>query len=292
MNPILEKMGYGIHDRVVVVHADDLGMCQATLTAFDRLIEHGIVTSGSAMVPCSWFPALAEYCRKTPQADVGVHVTMTCEWDAYRWGPVSNRDPESGLMDEEGYFPRSAQHVWEQADEEALLEEITIQIDRAMAAGIDVTHVDDHMGGISHPRFFKQYIGLALSRGLPPREMSAAHWKDDTDDWQRDHYHVLGDAQRLGAVLFDYAGGLPLDQPHHQDVLARKIFDEIPEGGLSLLVAHPAVDTPELRAIAPDWPCRVANYETLMCPDLRQELKAAGIHLIGFRPLRDAMRKK
>src|SRR4051812_44647597 len=89
MTPILRQLGFGPDDRVVVVHADDLGMCQATLPAVDELMAFGLVTSASAMVPCSWFPEVAAWHRRNPEYDLGIHLTLTSEWERYRWGPIS-----------------------------------------------------------------------------------------------------------------------------------------------------------------------------------------------------------
>jgi len=119
MNPILAQLGFSATDRVAVIHADDVGMCQASLSAFVDLLEVGLVTTGSTMVPCPWFPATAVFCRKNSDVDMGVHITLTCEWENYRWGPISTVDQTSGLMDEEGYFPRRTSVVWEQAKVEA-----------------------------------------------------------------------------------------------------------------------------------------------------------------------------
>ena len=104
INPYLQQLGFQADDRVVVVHADDIGMCHATLPAIDELMAFGLVTSASAMVPCPWFLEAASWHRRNPQFDLGIHLTLTSEWQHYRWGPLSCRDEESGLVDDQGYF--------------------------------------------------------------------------------------------------------------------------------------------------------------------------------------------
>ena len=96
-------------DRVVIIHTDDIGMCQASVSAFEELWEAGIITSGATMVPCPWFLDAARLCRTSPDIDMGVHVTLTSEWETYRWGPISTRDPASGLLDSDGYFFRTSE---------------------------------------------------------------------------------------------------------------------------------------------------------------------------------------
>jgi hypothetical protein len=109
MNPYLSRLGYGPEDRVVVLHADDIGMCHATLPAYVDLLEFGLISSAATMVTCPWFPQAAALCRAQPEADMGAHLTLTCEWDDYRWGPISTRDYASGLLDAEGYLHRTSE---------------------------------------------------------------------------------------------------------------------------------------------------------------------------------------
>jgi chitin disaccharide deacetylase len=150
-NPALRALGFAAQDRVVIVHADDVGMCGATIDAFFELVADGLTSAGSVMVPCPWFPDVATRCRARTDLDLGVHLTLTSEWDGYRWGPISSRNPASGLLDEEGYFYRN-QNQWGTIDTEAARCEITAQVDRAEAAGIDVTHVDTHTHGVGAAR--------------------------------------------------------------------------------------------------------------------------------------------
>src|SRR5918911_5650880 len=106
-NPFLKKLGFSDNDRLVIIHTDDIGMCHASVQAFKDLWQFDTITSGATMVPCPWFPAVAQMCRENPEIDMGVHATLNAEWESYRWGPVSTRDPESGLLDANGYF-----HQW------------------------------------------------------------------------------------------------------------------------------------------------------------------------------------
>ena len=165
-NPALRELGFGPTDRVVVVHADDVGMCGATVDSFFDLLDVGVISSGSAMVPCPWFPAVAARCRERADVDVGVHLTLTCEWDGYRWGPISTRDPASGLLDDEGYLFRRPQ-LWRRPDLQAVAAEMASQVDRALAAGLDLTHVDCHMFAILSPELADPYVEVGLARRLP-----------------------------------------------------------------------------------------------------------------------------
>ena len=120
VNPLLKKMGFSNSDRLVILHTDDIGMCQASLTAFEHLWEFGTISSGAVMVPCPWFPATAQLCRENPQIDMGVHATLNAEWGNYRWGPISTSEPESGLIDRDGYFHQWRPAVYENASPAAV----------------------------------------------------------------------------------------------------------------------------------------------------------------------------
>ncbi len=97
MNPALERLGFGPADRVVIFHADDVGMCHGANVAFLELSRRGLISCGSVMAPCPWFPEAADLARQQPKLDLGVHLTLTSEWDHYRWRPLSTVERTSGL---------------------------------------------------------------------------------------------------------------------------------------------------------------------------------------------------
>ena len=164
----------------------------------------------------------------------------------------------------------------------------------ALAAGIDVTHVDTHMGTVIHPKFAPGYVQLAIQQRLPamiPRG-EAAHFEQMGMDpaAAASTAEFICQLEEQGQPLFDQVSGMPLDQPEGQLEIAKKVLGELP-AGLTHFVLHPAADTPELRAVAPDWPSRVANYQTFLRQELREFLRNAGIQVIGYRALRDTIRE-
>ncbi len=291
-NPILQKLGLADDDRAIIIHTDDIGMCQATLPAFADLLDFGLISSGATMVPCPWFPQVVAYCRQHPQVDMGVHLTLTSEWDVYRWGPISTRDTASGLIDQEGYFFRQSEAVQEHGDAKAVQLELETQLERALAAGIDVTHIDSHMGAVAHPKFMPAYVGLALQRRIPVLNLrlDEAGWQEMGMDSGTAAFAAQF-AQQLeaqGMPLFDNLVMMPLDQPDNRVELVKETFDSLPPG-LTYLIIHPACDTPELRAIAPDWAGRVADYRAFTSTKLRNHIRNSGVQVIGYRALRELM---
>ncbi len=293
-NPILRKLGFADQDRVVIIHADDVGMCQATIPALAELVDLGLISSAAIMVPCPWFLEAASYCRGHPEADVGVHLTLTSEWDTYRWGPISTRDPASGLLDEEGCFYHASEQAQEHGNPEAVDIELRAQLERALTAGIDVTHVDTHMGTVAHPAYIPAYVRLALEHRIPamvPR-LDEAGWQDLGLDAATATFatQFVENLEAQGMPLLDRVVTLPLDQPENRLALAKQTLDAL-EPGLTHFIIHPAQDTPELRAITPSsWQCRVADYRTFTSKELRDHVRDSGLQVIGYRALRRLMR--
>jgi predicted glycoside hydrolase/deacetylase ChbG (UPF0249 family) len=291
-NPALKKLGFTPNDRVVIIHTDDIGMCQASVSAFAELWEAGMISSGATMVPCSWFPHAAAYCRAHPDADMGIHITLTSEWDAYRWRPISTRDPASGLLDGEGYFPRNNGPVHAHADPAAAQREMQAQVERAMAAGVAPTHIDTHMGTVAHPKFMPAYAQLAFTYHLPvfTLRLSEEQWRTMGLDAEaaQSAVRTVEELEASGLPLIDHGSGMPLDIKEDHFEVAKRAFAALP-AGITHFVLHPSHDTPELRAIAPDWRGRVANLQTFLREDLQTYLKQIGVHVIGYRALKELM---
>lgn len=293
-NPFLKKLGLSDNDRAIIIHTDDIGMCHASVQAFRDLWRFGTITSGATMVPCPWFPAVAQMCRENPEMDMGVHATLNAEWESYRWGPVSTRDPESGLLDANGYFHQWQPAVYANAKPEAVEAEVNAQIERALAAGIDVTHVDSHMGTIMHPIFIQSYIQAGASRLLPnmlPRiDARGVDVMGLSADQAQLYEPIMQQLEKMGVPMLDGFLFMPLDQPNGQMEIAKDLLGNLPEG-ITHFVLHPSIDTAELRSIAPDWESRVSNYNTFMNDELKKFIESENIKLIGYRQIRDAMRK-
>ena len=294
-NPVLKKLGFSDDDRVIIIHTDDIGMCQASVDAFAELDEFGLISSGAVMVPCPWFLEAAQYAVANPEADLGAHMTLTSEWNTYRWGPISTRDPESGLMDEEGYFHKTSQGVWQNANPEAAVKELEMQIQRAQQAGMNLTHIDTHMGSIAHPSIIPGYVQLAIKYGLPPMipRMTAealAARKDVDDEAAGMAVELIHTLEEMGIPLLDGLSGLELIDAADRFEQAKQALRAL-KPGLTHFIIHPSKDTPELRKITSSWDCRVADYETFMSEATREFIKNEGIQVIGYRALKEIMPK-
>jgi predicted glycoside hydrolase/deacetylase ChbG (UPF0249 family) len=291
-NPVLQKLGFKKTDRLVIIHTDDIGMCQATISAFSDLTDVGLISSGAVMVPCPWFLSAADFCRAHPGVDMGVHLTLTSEWDHYRWGPVSTRAISSGLIDPQGNFFHTTEDAQAHAEVESLELELSSQVERAIAMGIHPTHIDTHMGSVFHPDFLSIYVHLGLANQIP-----IMFFRKDEIEKQSANLdpkliqtaiQLVTDLEDLGVPLLDHLEGMSLDSPFERFNQTIQKLDAL-QAGVTHFIIHPAKDTPELRAITPDWASRVADYETFTDPRMRQYLETSGLQVIGYRHLQQLL---
>jgi chitin disaccharide deacetylase len=270
---LVERLGLPVDARVVIINADDLGMCHASTEGCVTALSDGVATSASLMAPCPWAAYAASRCDG---ADVGVHLTLNAEWERYRWGPLTS-GPSLRLAD--GGFPRSVRHVIDNADVDEVRTELRAQIERLLAWGVDVTHLDAHMYVVQEdPRLVTVYLDLAVEFALPLRLSGSVGLSGDP---------IRGRAAELGVLAPDHL--VPLPAMGSRQPLLRALASL--ESGVTELHAHPAIDTPELRALAPDWATRVDDLDLLRPDgDLATALRDSGAVLVGYRALRDAMR--
>jgi len=291
-NPVLKKLGLAEDDRVAIIHTDDIGMCQASVEAFSDLNEAGIISSGAVMVPCPWFLHAADYARQHPGIDLGVHLTLTSEWKTYRWGPISTRDPASGMLDEQGYFYHLSAPAQEHGDPAAVERELTAQVERSLQAGMLPSHVDTHMGSVAHPKFMGIYVQLALKFHVPPMifRLDEAGWQAAglAPEFASTAVSLIQQLEGSGLPLLDALGGMTLDTEENRLERTLQAFSDL-QPGITHFIIHPSKDTPELRAITPDWRCRVADYQNFLQDEIRQHLRKIGVQVIGYQALKELM---
>src|SRR5271154_2655714 len=171
---VQERLGYPANARLLVIHADDLGMNHSANRAIFEALEKGWGTSASILVPCPWFPEVVKWTKEHPDADVGIHQALNSEWTSFRWGPVSPKDKVSTLLDSDGYLPLDTPAVMQNAKLSEVETELRAQIDRAQSAGIHLTHLDTHMGALFESTdLYKLYQKMGHSYGLPILEPRA-----------------------------------------------------------------------------------------------------------------------
>ncbi len=271
---LASRLGHSDDARLVIISCDDLGSCHGATEGVYQAIRNGVATCASIMVPAPWARYAADQYNGE---DIGVHLTLNAEHPLYRWGPLTHAP---SLLSGEGGFPRSVDDLWEHADSTEVLRECRAQIERALAWGIDVSHLAPHLTSITlRPEFFDVYLELAVEFKLPirlPSTISAAaagfpFRQLATDEGivfpdHFDHDWRAGSRERVLSAL----GAL--------------------EPGVTEIHVQPSIDTAEVRAlgdVAIGW---IDDLTLATSDELRNAVTASGAVLIGYRALRDAMR--
>lgn len=285
---LAEKLGYKATDKLLIVNGDDCGMCHSANLATIDSMENGVMRSATIMVPCPWFPEIAEYARTHPEKDFGIHLTHTSEWRFYRWGPVAPKNEVPGLIDKDGYLWHDEEAVYKASNPKEALIEARAQIRKALEAGVDVTHIDSHMGTLQlNPDYLDVYLQLSIEFNLPVRMAGAK-------TLHRFGQHGLREKFTANGILF------PDDFIYDELPLAGKMgvkafWTEIIKGlkpGVTELYIHASLATDESKAISGSWKTRYEEYQTFTTdPEIKKLIKDQGIILIGFKPLRELQRK-
>ena len=272
---LLERLGLPTDARALIISCDDLGLSQATNPGVLSALHDGVATCASLMVPAPWAHHAAQLVSATD--DIGVHLTLIAEHESYRWGPIT---PAPSLLSGGGGFPSSLADRWEQADPDEVRRELRAQVTRAMAWGVDVTHLAPHLSTITlRPEFFDIYIELAVEYVLPIRLPSTI------------------DSSQAGFPFRELASAEGVVFPDHFDHDWRpgsrqRVLDAIAtlQPGVTEIHIQPAHDTPEIRAMSAAAPGWIDDLKFATSDDLRRTLEDAGVVMLGFRELRAVMR--
>jgi predicted glycoside hydrolase/deacetylase ChbG (UPF0249 family) len=275
---VAERLGYPANSRLLVIHADDFGMSHSVNRAIIEALENHWVTSASILVPCPWFPEAARWAKTHPEADLGIHLALNSEWTTLRWGPVSAQPKGSSLLDPDGYLPLTTDYVASHAKISDVETETHAQIDKARAAGINLTHLDTHMGAIvTTPDLIKAYLGLGQAYKLPLLLDNRAE-------------AVAAPGSVLLNELLEMRPGTPKSQ--WLDAY-KKMLAPLPPGSYQLIV-HLAYNDDEMQGATydhPDWGAewRQNDLDLVRSLEFQQFLKDQGFILLAWKDLAKAL---
>lgn len=283
---LAERLGYSANARLLIIHADDFGMMHSVNSAIEEAFENHWITSASILVPCPWFPEVAQWAKKHPEADLGIHLALNADWTSYRWPSVSPQPKDSSLLDADGYLPLDTPYVATHAKMADVEVETHAQVDKAKAAGIRVTHVDTHMGTIASTEdLIKVYLATAQAYHVPalllhqsmgqPVDLSQLHLDANT------------------IVLDGLLQIMPGVQKAQWLDAYKKMLQPLPPGTYQLIV-HLAHNDAEMQAATfdhPDWGAewRQNDFDAVRSAEFQRFLKDQGFVLISWKDLSKAM---
>ena len=286
--------------RYLIINADDFGMSHSTNQAVTELLKNKYISSASLMVPCPWAREAIRFCKENPEASVGIHLTFTSEWKYYKWRPTALSHMTDSLTDNDGYFYNSAYAVEKYADPLQVRWEIESQIEKALAMGLEPSHLDNHMGslyGLSIGRDFLRIIfDFCEKYKLPfrlPKNMPQDLEHKLLPEVKEMLYNRIAEAKSRGIMLLDYLIGFSvadhLDYHRCREQIINTLVNLNP--GITELYIHPAKDSEELCAITENWQGRYNEYLVFQDPEVREVIKEQNIKIISWKDLRDLQRK-
>jgi len=275
---IVEKLGYPKNSKLLIMHADDIGVSHSVNMSTISAFEKGGISSASIMVPCPWFPEIAEHAKQNPGLDYGLHLTLTAEWKNFKWDGVLPASEIPSLKNGEGYFYATSDDVARNANPSEVESEIRAQVDRAIAFGIKPSHLDSHMGSLFQSQeLFQIYLKVSEDYGIPamiPLNMlgQAPGYED-----------LIGPKQILIDNLMMISPEVPAEgwNEFYTGLLKNM------QPGLNEIIVHLAYDDPEMQAITinhPDFGAawRQRDYDFVISDEYKKLLEENDIHLVTW----------
>lgn len=282
---LAKKLGFPETTKLLIVHADDTGLSHSENRATIQALQYGIVNSYSIMVPCPWFYEMATFAKNNFHYDHGIHLTLTCEWKNYKFGPVLPISEVPSLVDQNGHFPKKRETLKKQATPEDVKKELEAQIEKALAFGLNPTHIDSHMYSVgARPEFFKIYKELGKKYKLPvllnKQLMKMVGLVPDEHLVNND---LLIDTAHFGNFEDFSTGNL---ENYYKNVLNHL------EAGVNIILIHPAFNDYEMQGITLDHPnfgaaWRQVDFEFFTSETCSSQLKEHNIQLISWKDIKN-----
>ncbi|MDQ6418053.1 polysaccharide deacetylase family protein [Paenibacillus sp. LHD-117] len=300
---LAKALGYNESDRLLLVNADDYGLCHAVNLSAQELLEKGVISSATLMMPCAWAREAALWSAERPNLDVGIHFTFTSEWEPYKWGPVTRHADVSSLVTNEGYFPADTKTFELQADSEQVRIELISQIERALALGMAPSHADNHMGSLyglqTGKHFMAEVLDVCAEYGLPfrlPRYITTEPGQVAPPEMEEQARQVASLADSKGVVILDYLIGLPfrLQEGETYDSF-KSAMKEVLTGlqpGVTELIIHPSLASDELNVFHLEPEKRDMEHRLFQDEEIKKCLEDEGIRLIRWSELRKLQRER
>src|SRR3954464_7706376 len=274
---VQERLGYPKGARLLIIHADDLGMSHSVNRATFEALEKGWITSSSILVPCPWFPEVVRFAQSHPDADLGIHLALNSEWTDYRWVPLSAKEKVPSLLDDQGYLVNDETIVAKQAKATEASVELQAQIDRALKSGIKLSHLDTHMTAlVGSLELFRVYQALGSKYSLP---ILVGDYKIPTGV-------TLAPSESLVQRVIGIDPGI---SPANWADWYERTLAALPPGVYEVIV-HLASDDEEMRGATqdhPDWGAawRQLDFNLVKSPDFQKFLRDQGFVLVTWKTL-------
>lgn len=284
-----ERLGFPAGRKVLILHADDIGMCEEANIAVIPNLENNYIQSASVMMPCEYSDEFMQWYKTNPGYDIGLHLTLTSEWKTWRWGSVANKTTVPSLLDNDGFMWRSVAEVVQNAKPEEVKKEIRAQIESALSMSVKPTHLDTHMATLyASDEFSKIYLDLAEEYQIP----ALAFDMSSDSIIQKFHELNLPITDKLITRLNNY------DMPKidfFEYIPGGNTYEEFRNGffnlvkyldyGITEIIFHPSINSDKLKDITADWQQRVWESQLFSDPEVIEFLKEEQIIFTNWKEL-------
>ena len=288
------RLGWDKDSRVIIFHIDDAGLCHGANQAIFETFTKGVATSSSIMMPCAWVEEFAKEWKKNPNWDAGLHLTLTSEWDNYRWGPVSGFQQVPGLVDESGYMWGNVADVVKHATAEEVDREIRAQLALAERMGLKPTHLDVHMGTLfATPQYMEKYINLGIEKQIPVL-FPGGHMQYLLQESPFPKEVVTTWAKKIwesGLPLVDDVITFTYDWKVENKLEQMKKTLKDMKPGVTQVILHCAIPTEEFPFFTQSATTRKGDYLLMIHPEFRKFLEDEKFILTTWRELKERRAK-
>jgi chitin disaccharide deacetylase len=308
-----ERLGYPKGARVLILHVDDAGMSFDSNEGAEKALTQGASTSVSVMMPCSWVPGFVQFLKSHPRIDAGLHLTLTSEWEEYRWGPLTGKKNAPGLVDGDGYLWPSVEEAVKHASADEVDAEMSAQLAKARSMGFEPTHLDTHMGTVyGSTEFLMRYVNLGIKNHIPVMFPGGS----DVLIQAQQHFSdaMVLQLRQMGKMIWN--AGLPvLDDLHNtsyewvippeiatddkklDDFKTTKYIEALKtlKPGLTMMIMHCTDPGPSFKYISDSGPTRKGDMLAMLNPKFKKALADQGIILTTWREVkqrRDSVKPK
>jgi hypothetical protein len=303
-----EKLGFPSGAKVLILHVDDAGMSWDSNEGAKRALTEGVASSVSVMMPCPWVPGFVKFLKASPKVDAGLHLTLTSEWNEYRWGPLSGKKNVPGLVDTEGAMWSSVENTVLHSNADEIEQEILSQLDRARTIGFEPTHLDSHMGTLfAKPEFLQRYIKVGISNQIPV--MFPGGHNSMIAEQNKIDEATLKQFQATGKMIWE--GGLPvLDDLHNrsygwsftgtpkskselQNFVTKQYIESIRQlkPGLTMVIMHCTLPTEVFSKISDSGNVREGDLLAMTNPALKKFIEQEKIIITTWREVMERRKK-
>ena len=285
---LAEKLGYEPDAKLLIIHADDVGVSHSENRGSINAMRIGMVNSASIMMPCPWVTEIATYAKENPKADFGLHLTLTSEWETMKWSPITSKDKVKSLVNSNGFFYAGCEDFQKNAKIEEVEIELRAQIEQAYKMGIKPTHLDSHMGCLVYmPKLLKLYLKLGAEYKIPSMI--------DKESYNTASQEIKELVTNKDLLLEKVITAYPSDFESGMNSYYENVLKNLSVGVQALLI-HTAFNDAEMQALTinhPNWGAkwRQDDYNFFTSERCKTLLSEQNIKLVTWRQIQEVVYK-